>query len=153
MGLTFLVPIQYCSLPHQILLSSPDTTTSYPLWPSHFIHSGAIGNSFPLFPTSILDTFRPEGLIFWCHIFLACYIVHEVLKTNILGWFAIPSSSGFCQNRLLWPIHFGWPCTAGLIASLSYTSPFAMTRQWSMKGMHIYVCVYIHIYMLGSGFE
>ena len=28
MDLTFLVPIQYCSLQHQILLSSPDTTTT-----------------------------------------------------------------------------------------------------------------------------
>ena len=37
---------------------------SYPLWPSCFIHSGAIGNSPLLFPSSILDIFRPGGLIF-----------------------------------------------------------------------------------------
>ena len=42
---------------------------SYTLWPSLFIHSGAIGNSPVLFPSSILDTFRPGGRIFWCHIF------------------------------------------------------------------------------------
>ena len=28
----------------------------------------------------------------------------------------------------------GWPCMAWLIASLSYISPFAITRQWYMKG-------------------
>ena len=39
-----------------------------------------------------------------------------------------------CHNSLLWPVHLGWPCMAWLIASLSYASPFTMTRQWSMKG-------------------
>ena len=34
----------------------------------------------------------------------------------------------------LWPIHLGWPFMAWLMASLSYTSPFTMTRLWSMKG-------------------
>ena len=37
----------------------------------------------------------------------------------------------FCQNSPLWPVHFGWPCTAWLIASLSYASPLARTRRWS----------------------
>ena len=63
---------------------------SYPLWPNHFIHSGAIGNSCLLFPSSILDTFRPGGLIFWCHTILAFYRVHEVLTASILEWFAVP---------------------------------------------------------------
>ena len=39
----------------------------------------------------------------------------------------------FCQNSPLWPICLGWPYTACLITSLSYTSPFATTRQWFMK--------------------
>ena len=67
---------------------------SYPLWPSRFIHSGAIGNSPLLFPSSIWDIFRPGGLIFWCHIFLAFYTVHEILTASVMGWFALPSSSG-----------------------------------------------------------
>ena len=29
--------------------------------------------------------------------------------------------------------HLSWPCTAWFIASLSYTSPLAMTRLWSIK--------------------
>ena len=39
----------------------------------------------------------------------------------------------FCKNSPLWPVCLGWPCTAWLIASLSYSSPFATTRLWSMK--------------------
>ena len=39
------------------------------------------------------------------------------------------------QNSWLWPSHLGWPCMAWLIASLSYASPFTMTRLWSLKGI------------------
>ena len=39
----------------------------------------------------------------------------------------------FCQNSPLWPVRLGWPCMAWLVASLSYASPFAMTRQWSVN--------------------
>ena len=58
-----------------------------------------------------------------------------VLTVSILGWFAIHFSSGshfvrplYCDLSVL-----GWPYRA--IGSLSYTSPFATTRQWSMKGI------------------
>ena len=40
----------------------------------------------------------------------------------------------FCQNSLLRPIRLGWPCTAWLIASLSFAHSFTKTRQRSMKG-------------------
>ena len=44
----------------------------------------------------------------------------------------------FCQNSPLWPVQLGWPpYMAWLIASMSYTSPFAVTRQWSMKGCEL----------------
>ena len=33
-----------------------------------------------------------------------------------------------------------WPCTAWLIASLSYASPLATTRQWSTKGQGGLTC-------------
>ena len=62
---------------------------SFPLWPSHFILSGAISNC-PLFlPCSILNTFQPEVLIFRCHIFLTFHTVHGVLMardTKPLSW-------------------------------------------------------------------
>ena len=67
---------------------------SFLLCPSHFILSGTINSCPPLFSNSNLDIFHPRGLIFWCHIFLSFYTVHEVLVASILEWFAIPSSSG-----------------------------------------------------------
>ena len=40
----------------------------------------------------------------------------------------------FCQNSSRWPIHLRGPCAAWLIASLRYTSLFATTVLWYMKG-------------------
>ena len=45
-----------------------------PLSSNHFIPSAAVSSCSPLFPTSISDTFQPEGLIFQCCIFLSFYI-------------------------------------------------------------------------------
>ena len=75
--------------------------TSFPLCPCLFILSGAISNCPPLFPSSILDTFCPAGLIFRCHIFLPFYTLHVVLVASILEWLAIPSSSEPCFVRTL----------------------------------------------------
>ena len=51
---------------------------------------------------------------------------------------SLPQWTTFCQNSPLWPICLRWPCTAWLIASLSYASPFTMIWLWSMKGTQIY---------------
>ena len=67
---------------------------SFLLWPSCFILFGVISNCPLFFPSSILDTFQPGRLILQCHNFLSFYTVHEVLMASIVGWFAIPSSSG-----------------------------------------------------------
>ena len=79
--------------------------TSYLLWPRHFIHSRAIGDSPPLFHSSILDTFRPGGLIFWCHTFLAFYVVHEVLMASYTGvvCYSLLQWITFSQNSPQWP--------------------------------------------------
>ena len=90
-------------------------SVAFPLWPSHFILFGAISSCPPLFPSNILDTVLPGELIFWCHIFLTFYTVHGILTAIILGWFAIPSSSGSRFVRTLHSdpsIFLGWPCTA-----------------------------------------
>ena len=67
---------------------------SFLLWLRPFILSEGISSCPPLFPSSEFDTFWPERLVFRCHIFLSFYTVHEILTASILGWFAIPSSSG-----------------------------------------------------------
>ena len=73
MELTFQVPMQCCSLQYWILLSSPGTSTTercFHLWHRRFILSGAISSSPLLFPSSILDSFKPGdssfGVISFC---------------------------------------------------------------------------------------
>ena len=97
--------MQYCSLQHWILLSSSDTSAIehyFCFAPAASLFLGL--SSCPmLFPFSISDTFRPGRLIFQCHIFLSFYTAHEILMASILGWFAMPSSSG---SRLVRTLHF-----------------------------------------------
>ena len=56
----------------------------------------------------------------------------------------------FCQNSSLWPVYLGYPCMTWPIASLSYASPFTMTRLWSMKisVYFIYIILYVTIYII-----
>ena len=60
MDLTFLVPVQCCSLQHQTSLSSPDASTVRCHF--RFILSGVVGNRPLLFPSSLLYTFWLWGL-------------------------------------------------------------------------------------------
>ena len=89
MDLTFQVPMQYCSLHHQTLLSSRVTsTTGYCFcFCCLFILFGVI---FPLISSSILGIYWPMEFIFQCPIFLPFHTVHGVLKTRILKWFDFP---------------------------------------------------------------
>ena len=95
------------------------------------ILSVTINNCPLLFPSSILDTFRPGlgVLIFWCYTFLPFYIVHGVLVARTLEWFAILEWMTFIRTLHYDPVCLGWPCTSWLIALLSYSSPFTSTRQ------------------------
>ena len=57
-----------------------------------------------------------------------------VVCHSLLQWITI------CLNSPLWTVCLGWPCTAWLIASLSYTSPFTVTRLWSMWSFWLAFC-------------
>ena len=124
MDLTFQVPMQYCSLQHQILLLSPvPSTTGYcfMLWLHPFILSGFIS---PLISSSILGTYRPGELLFQYPLILPFHTVHGVLKARILKWFAIPFSSGPHSLRSL---HHDRPvlgCPAGMAWFLMITYLF-----------------------------
>ena len=104
-----------------------------------FYSSGAID---PLFPSSILDTFDlgdsssgaylfPFSYHPWgspgkntggcCHFFLQCIM--------------------FCKNSSVWLLCLGWSYTARLIGSLSYASPFTMTRLWSQNALLSSLCI------------
>ena len=109
----------------------------FPLWSSCLVVSGAISNCPWCFCSSLLDTFRPGG---WGAHLLVSYL----FDFSYCSWFSrqeywsrLPFpppvdhifSKLFTMTCLSW-----WPCTAWLIALLSYTSPFTMTSLWSMKG-------------------
>ena len=120
MDLTFQVPMQYCSLQHRILLTTRNIHcwVSFPLWRSCFILSGAISNCPLLFPSSILDTFQPERLIFWCHIFLPFYTIHGVLKALKLKWFDSPSPVDHILSELSTMTHPSWVALHGVAHNL-----------------------------------
>ena len=105
----------------------------FQLSPSHFILSGAISSCPLLFPSSILDTFHCGRLIFWCHDLLPCHTVRGVFIASKLEWFAITSSSEVWSE-------FSVMANYHRSASLSYTSPFTMRRQGSMKRYTHTVC-------------
>ena len=106
---------------------------SFLLCPSHFIHSEAIGNSPPLSPavswtpSGLGDSSLVSYLFPFIQLMRFSQQVSWAVSHSLLQWIT------FCQNSLLWPIHLGWPCTAWLIASLSYSSPFT-TKVVSHEG-------------------
>ena len=103
MGLTFQVPMQYCSLQHQTLLSPPNTSTAehHSHFGRHFILSGAVSNCPPLFPSSILDNFRTVGArLPVSHLSAFSYCLWGSPGESG-GWVATPSSSGLQFVRTL----------------------------------------------------
>ena len=122
----------HCSLQHQTLLSPLVTSTTechFHFGPAAHL-SGAISDCPLLFPSSILDTFPPGVLIPVSYLFAFSYYLwgssHN--KNNGVVCHLLPWQAIFCQNSSLWPVYLGWPCMTWLIASLSYASPFTMTR-------------------------
>ena len=111
---------------------------SFLFWPSHFIFLKllviALYSSPVAYRTfSHLGRSSP-GVISFCLFILFMFMGSHGWNTgmvclSLLQW-------TFCQNSSPSPIWRLWPCTAWLIASLNYASPFAMTRLWSMKGIH-----------------
>ena len=90
-------------------------------------------NCHLFFPRSILDTFRRVGTIFWYYLFVFSCCSWGSPSKNIGVVCHSLLQGTFCQRPPPWPEHLGWPCTVWLITPLSYASPFATTRLWSMK--------------------
>ena len=138
MDLKFQVPRQYCSFQHLILLLSQDTFTAE--------HCFCFGSA-TLFILGLLIVFLcsspveywipldPGELIFWCHIFLSFYTVHEVLMAIILGWFAIPSLSGSHLSEL----HLPWVALHGTAHSfIKLHKPLCHDKAVIHEGAHIH---------------
>ena len=106
MDLTFQVPLQYCSLQHQTLLSSPVTSTTgcWFCFGSVFILSGVIS---PLISSSILGTYWGVHLsVSYLFAFSYCSWGSqgkntEVVCHSLLKW------TTFCQNSPPWAICWG----------------------------------------------
>ena len=137
MDLTFQVPIQYCSFQLWTSLSPPDTSTAE----YHFLFGPATSFFLELllivFHSSPVADWTPSdledvssGITAFCLFMLSVGFSRQRHWSgchSLLQWIL------FCQNSSLWPVHPGWPCTAWLIASLSYANPVSMTRLWSYR--------------------
>ena len=130
MGVTFRVPMQYCSLQHWTLLPSPVTSTT-----GCYFCFGSISSFFGVISlhisSSIVGTYRPGEFIFQCHMFLPFHTVHGVLKTRVLKWFAIPFTS---RPHSVKPLHHD-PCilcgpTEHGLVSLSDTRLWSVWSDW-----------------------
>ena len=86
----------------------------------------AISGSDDLF--SCLWSFPASGAFPMSCLFTSATKILE-LQHQFFQW-----NSGLISLKIDWFDLLGWPYMAWLIASLSYASPFTMTRQWSMKG-------------------
>ena len=61
-----------------------------------------------LFPSSILDTFQPVGLIFVSYLFAFSYCSWSSCSKNTgVVCYSLLQWTTFCQNTLLWSIHLG----------------------------------------------
>ena len=130
-SVTFQVPMQYCSSQHRTWLSPPDTsaTMSALLWLSCFILSFLC----PL-PVAHWTSSELGGSSSGVHVFLPFHVFMRFSQQRYSsGLHSRSQQTTFRPNSSLGPVSLGWSCLAELIASLSYTSPFAMTRLWSMK--------------------
>ena len=100
MDLTFQVPVQYCSLQHQTLLSPSDSSAARRCfcfgWTSLFLLGLFLCSS----PVACL---APPGLesSSFSAISLTFHTIHGILKARIPKWFAIPFSSALHFVRTL----------------------------------------------------
>ena len=121
MDLTFQVPVQYCSLQHQILLSPPDTSMT-----EHHFHFGLATLFFlellviALFSSTVaywtpsnLGVHLPMSYVF---AFSSCSWSSQDRNTRVVY---LHQWTTFCQNSSLWPIHLGWPSTGGMAHSFT----------------------------------
>ena len=96
--------MQNCSLQHQTLFSSSDTSTTehhFCFGPAALFFLEILVIALHSSPVAYSTPSDLRGLIFWCHIFLPFHYVHGVLTARILEWFAILSPSGSPFDRTL----------------------------------------------------
>ena len=131
MDLTFQVPIQYCSLPHRTLLLSPVTSTvgycfCFGSIPSFFLELFLHWSPVAYWAPTDLGSSSFSVLSFCLSILFVGFSRQEYWRS-----FRFPRQwTMFCQNSPPWLIHLGWPYTAWLIVSLSYTMLWSTWSVW-----------------------
>ena len=119
--------MQYCSLQHRILFSSPGISTTeghfcFGSDPSFFLSvlvvvllSSPVAN---LTPSDLGDSSSASYLFVFLYSSWGSHGKYPgVVCHSLLQWIT------FCQNSSLWPVHLGWPCIAWLIASWVMQAP------------------------------
>ena len=100
------------------------------LWLHLFILSGVISS---LISSSMLGTLHSREFIFQCPSYLFafsyCLWGSQSKNTEVVCHFLLQWTM-FRHNSPSWPIHLGWPYTAWLIVSLSYTRLWSMWSDW-----------------------
>ena len=119
MDLIFEVPMQYCSLQNQILLSSPDTSTEhlFCFCPATSFFLELLVIALNSSPGAYWTPYDPRGLTFQSYIFLPFHAVHDhgVLAARILEGVAILSSNRphFIRTLDYFPSILGVPARHG----------------------------------------
>ena len=119
MDLTFLIPMQYCSLQHRTWLQSPVIFTI-----GHCFHFGSVSSFFPelfLYSSKVAYWAAADlgsssfSVISFC-LFL---LFMGFLKARMLMWFAILFSSGPGFVRLSTMTHPSWVALHGMAHSIT----------------------------------
>ena len=120
--------MHYCSLQHRTWLSPPDTFATE----HRFCFGSVVSFSLdPLiinlhYPSGILDTLPPGGLIFWCDIFLPFILSMEFSRQEYWSGLPFPSPVDMLSELFSMTSLSLVALTAWLRASLSYAGPFTM---------------------------
>ena len=139
MNLTYQIPMHYCYLQHQIWLSPPDTSTAE--CHSHF------GPAASFFLELLVIALCSSPVAYWIpsnlregsssDVISFCLFILSMRFSRQEYWNELPFPSlvdHILSELFTMTCALGWPCMDWLMASPSYTGPFAMTRQWSVKG-------------------
>ena len=131
MDLTFQVPVQYCFLQHQILLSPPDISTTGCCFDFGSVSSFLLELflcSSPVAHWAPTDLGSSSfSVIYFCLFILFMGFSRQEYWSGL----SFPSPvTTFCQNSPQWPVHLQWPYTAWLMVLLSKTRVWSMWLDW-----------------------
>ena len=117
LSLSFQVPMQYHPLQLWSLPSLPDTSTAE----HHFCFHPAASHLLDLLVIALCSspvayqtpsTWGVADLLASYLFAFSYHPQHSCSKNSGVGYHFFLQWTTFCQNSLLWPISFGWPCMA-----------------------------------------